>query len=195
MQLFVAGIIPGLIGGRRPDADGLLVRGALQPAASRRSSRLRRVWQTFKEAAWAFLLPIIILGGIFGGVVTATEAPASRWWRRCSSGGVISRELDLAGALAQAMIDGAVQTAVVMLLVATSALLGGYLTKARVPQLLARSITELTENSYAVLALLNVLFLVLGCSCTAPRRSSWSCRSSCRWCARSASTRCTSAWC
>jgi TRAP-type C4-dicarboxylate transport system permease large subunit len=55
-----------------------------------------------------------------------------------------------------------VQTAVVMLLVATSALLGSYLTEVQAPQALARSITELTNNKWVVLALLNVLFLILG---------------------------------
>ena len=60
------------------------------------------------------------------------------------------------------MIEGGVQTAVVMLLVASSALLGTYLTEVQAPQKLAQSITELTTNKWVVLALLNVLFLLLG---------------------------------
>jgi TRAP-type C4-dicarboxylate transport system permease large subunit len=55
-----------------------------------------------------------------------------------------------------------VQTAVVMLLVATSALLGAYLTEVQAPQTLARAVAELTSNKWVVLALLNVLFLLLG---------------------------------
>jgi tripartite ATP-independent transporter DctM subunit len=73
----------------------------------------------------------------------------------------IYRELDLAH-LKSAMIEGGVQTAVVMLLVATSALLGSYLTEAQSPQKLAQAITHLTTNKWVVLALLNVLFLILG---------------------------------
>jgi C4-dicarboxylate transporter DctM subunit len=64
--------------------------------------------------------------------------------------------------LRDAMVEGGVQTAVVMLLVATSALLGVYLTEAQVPQKLAQAITEFTTNKWAVLAILNLLFLVLG---------------------------------
>ena len=60
------------------------------------------------------------------------------------------------------MVEGGVQTAVVMLLVATSALLGSYLTEAQSPQKLAQAITQLTNNKWLVLALLNVLFLILG---------------------------------
>jgi TRAP-type C4-dicarboxylate transport system permease large subunit len=75
---------------------------------------------------------------------------------------VIYRELDLV-LLYRALVDGAVQTAVVMLLVATSALLGLYLTESRIPQALAQGIIAITQNQYLVLALLNALFLVLGC--------------------------------
>jgi C4-dicarboxylate transporter DctM subunit len=120
-----------------------------------------RVKRTFREAFWAFTLPMIILGAIFGGVVTATEGAALAVVAALFIGLVIYRELDLAH-LRAAMIEGGVQTAVVMLLVAASALLGSYLTEIQAPQQLARSITELTTNKWAVLALLNVLFLLLG---------------------------------
>jgi len=123
--------------------------------------RLKRVWQTFREASWALLLPVIILGGIFGGLVTATEGAGLAVVAALFIGRVIYRELDWPH-LKLAMVDGAIQTAVVMLLVAASALVGVYLTEAQVPQELARSIAALTDNKYVVLALLNVFFLVIG---------------------------------
>jgi tripartite ATP-independent transporter DctM subunit len=122
---------------------------------------LRRVGRTARDAAWAFLLPVIILGGIFGGVVTATEGAALAVIAAILVGFLIYRELDL-GQLRQAVIDGAVQTAVVMLLVATSALLGTYLTEVQAPQKLAQAVSEITQNKWVVLALLNLLFLLLG---------------------------------
>jgi tripartite ATP-independent transporter DctM subunit len=76
-------------------------------------------------------------------------------------GGVIYRELDWRR-LRQAMVDGAVQTAVVMLLVAASALLSEFLTEQQVPQRVAQGIVGLTDSRWAVLALLNVFFLVIG---------------------------------
>ena len=76
-------------------------------------------------------------------------------------GVVIYRELDWPH-LKSAIIEGGVQTAVVMLLVAASVLLGTYLTEAQVPQKLAAAIQAFTSNKYVVLMLLNVLFLLLG---------------------------------
>jgi C4-dicarboxylate transporter DctM subunit len=160
VQLFVAGIVPGVIGG-----VGLMgmaswfARRYNLPRAEAFS--LRRVGRAAREALWAFLLPLIILGGIFGGVVTATEGAALAVAAAIAVGFLIYRELDLPQ-LRQAVVDGAVQTAVVMLLVATSALLGTYLTEVQAPQQLARAVSRFTQDKWVVLALLNLLFLLLG---------------------------------
>jgi tripartite ATP-independent transporter DctM subunit len=160
VKLFVAGIVPGLIGGfaLMGGAYALAVRYNLPIEHAFQFKRLR---QTFKEAAWALVLPVIILGGIFGGFVTATEGAALAVVAALFIGLVIYRELDWPH-LKGAMMEGGVQTAVVMLLVAASALLGVYLTEVQSPQKLAAAVSEFTQNKYVVLALLNVLFLLLG---------------------------------
>ena len=108
-----------------------------------------------------FRSPAIILGTIFGGIVTATEGAAVAVVAALFVGTLIYRKLDWSH-LRAAMIEGGVQTAVVMLLVAASALMGTYLTEVQLPQKLAGAVAALTTNKYLVLLLLNLLFLVLG---------------------------------
>jgi tripartite ATP-independent transporter DctM subunit len=123
--------------------------------------QLKRLWSATKEAVWALSLPVIILGGIFGGFVTATEGAALAVVAAFLISTVIYRDLNLKG-IYQALVDSALQTAVVMLLVAASALVGVFLTESQLPQDLAKSIVNFTTNPYAVLLLLNVFFLILG---------------------------------
>jgi tripartite ATP-independent transporter DctM subunit len=158
-QLFVAGLIPGLMG-----AAGLMsvayVFARRYDLPVEEAFNTRRLRETFIEALPTFALPVIILGGIFGGLVTATEAAGLAVLAALVIG-VWYGELDLKH-LKRAMLDGGMQTAVVMLLVAASVLMGGFLTRAQMPQELAQSMLEFTDNKYVILLILNVFFLVIG---------------------------------
>jgi TRAP-type C4-dicarboxylate transport system permease large subunit len=112
------------------------------------------------EAGPTFLLPIIILGGIFGGFVTATEA-AGLAVLAAIGVGIWYREVDFRQ-LHRAMLEGGMQTAVVMVLVAASVLMGGFLTRAQIPQELAAQMVAFTDSKYVILLILNVFFLIIG---------------------------------
>lgn len=159
VQLFVAGIIPGIIGG-----FGLMfvsyiyaIRKKLPIEETFNLSNLKR---TGKEASLAFVLPLIILGGIFGGFVTATEGAGLAVVAACIIGAVY-RELNFKQFF-DATIEGASSTAIVMLLVAASVLIGEFLTIEQVPQTVATSITGFTDNKFVILAILNVFLLIIG---------------------------------
>ena len=158
-ELFVAGVVPGLIGA----AGLMLVAYAFAckyNLPTEDAFNAKRLKETFIDALPTFLLPVIILGGIFGGFVTATEA----------AGLAVLVSIGLSAyygeinfkRLRSAMLEGGMQTAVVMLLVASSVLMGGFLTRAQVPQELAQSMMDLTDNKYIILAILNIFFLVIG---------------------------------
>ncbi len=158
-QLFVAGVVPGLLG-----AAGLM--GVAYASARKynlpieEAFNMRQVRKTFIDALPTFTLPVIILGGIFGGYVTATEAAGLAVIVSILIG-LWYREVDL-GRLRIAMLEGGMQTAVVMLLVAASVLMGGFLTRAQIPQEIAQSIIDFTDNKFVILAILNVFFLIIG---------------------------------
>ena len=160
VQLFVAGIVPGLIA-------GFTMMGLCHYYAVKYNWPVEEIfqwgklWRAFKEAGWALTLPIIILGGIFGGIVTATEGAALAVVAALFVGGVIYRDLNWER-LRIAIIEGSVQTGAVMLLVAASALLGLYLTETQLPQRIAQAMVSITSEKWAVLAILNVFFLIIG---------------------------------
>ena len=160
VQMFVAGIFPGLLGALGLAAMcNYLARKYNFPSEGR--FRLSQLWTALKEAVWALLIPVIILGGIFGGFVTATEGAALAVCVAIFISAVVYREFTIKNFIDSCKSAG-VQTAVVMLLVAASAVVGGYLTETRIPQEIALQISELTNNKYVILALLNIIFLILG---------------------------------
>jgi C4-dicarboxylate transporter DctM subunit len=160
VKIFVAGIIPGVIGGLGLMALCFYYAWKYNFPVEQRFN-LCKLAQAAREATWALIMPVVILGGIFGGFVTATEGAALAVLAALVIGVVIYRDLDFKS-LYQACIDSAIQTAVVMLLVAASALVGIYLTESQLPQTLAASILTITTNPYMVLLLLNVFFLIIG---------------------------------
>lgn len=159
-RLFLAGFAPGLIGG------GLLMAVVYYKARKygfpvEEAFSLRRFGRVFREAGWTLMLPVIILGGMFGGIVTATEAAGLAVLAAFIIGTFIYREMNFPQ-LWKVTLDGVISTASVMLIVAASAVLGWYLTNEQVPQQFAAWVLGLTANRYLVLLFLNVFLLVAG---------------------------------
>ncbi|MDN5844108.1 MAG: TRAP transporter large permease [Alcaligenaceae bacterium] len=160
VKMFVAGVLPGLVGALGLAAVSYYIaRKRNFPVEAK--FEMPRLLVALKNAFWALTIPVIILGGIFGGLVTATEGAGLAVAVSLIISGVIYRELTLEK-LYRACVQSGIQTAVVMLLVAASALVGSYLTQAQLPQQLAASIESFSSNKYVILFILNIFFLVLG---------------------------------
>lgn len=159
-KLFIAGIIPGLI-----VAVALFIVNyifsRLKKFEADQQFSFPSVKKSFKEAFWALLIPIIILGGIFGGIFTPTEAATIAVIVSLFIGTLIYKELKLE-MVPKLLLKAANQTAVIMIIIATSSLVGWFLTFEQIPQSLANSITTLSSNKWVILALLNIFLLIVG---------------------------------
>ena len=159
-KLFLAGFLPGFIAGGCMMALSYYYARKYQLPMEQKFS-LRQVGTTTVQAFWALLIPIVIWGGIFLGIATATEVAALAVIAALIIGAFIYRELP-ARAITRILRDTTGQTGVIMLIVASSAVLGWFLTSEQVPQKLARMILETTSNKYLILFFLNIFFFIAG---------------------------------
>ena len=111
-------------------------------------------------AFWAFLVPIIILGGILGGIFTPTEAAGIAVLVSLFLGLFVYRGMKISD-LKDICLITVKQTAVVMMLIATSAVLSWYLANEQIPQKIAQALLNFTDNKYLILLLLNLFVLQL----------------------------------
>jgi C4-dicarboxylate transporter DctM subunit len=161
-RLYIAGVIPGLLAvGMYLATIGLIarLRPGFLPAVPRLSwaERLRAV-----RGVWAIaLLFLFVIGGLYGGVFTATEA-ASMGATGAFLIAWVRRRLDLAGTLE--CLTQAVRTSAAIFTILIGAILFGYfLTVTGTPQRITAALQGLGLGRYGVLALLMALYIVLGC--------------------------------
>jgi C4-dicarboxylate transporter DctM subunit len=115
----------------------------------------------FKDSFFALLMPFIILGGIYGGIFTPTEAAAVAVLYGILVGLFVYRELKLKE-IPEIIFSSAVGSAVIMFLISTANLFGWFLVREMIPQRLAEAVVSLTTNPYIVLLLINLFLLVVG---------------------------------
>ena len=159
-RLFLAGVVPGLLAGL-----GIM---AVSRALARRGGfgesepfRWRRALTASRAAAWPLLIPAVILGGIFLGWFTATEAAAVAVLLALVMGVAGYRAVTF-DAAREAFTESARQTAVVMLLVAGSAVLGWYLANQQAPERLTAWVLARADAPWAVAIVLDLVLLLAG---------------------------------
>lgn len=118
-------------------------------------------WRRFKDASWALMMPVIIIGGIRMGVFTPTEGGAVVAVYAFVVGLFVYKEFTLAK-IPQICMEAAIATAVIAAIIAATSLFGWLLTNARLPQTIAGAILGLTEDKILLLLLINVMLLIVG---------------------------------
>lgn len=158
--LFAAGILPGLLLGSVLAIPTYLTSKQHGYGGGRRGS-LKEIGHALKEATWGLLAPLIILGGIYGGVVTPTEAAVVAVFYGLLVGVLIYRTISLKD-LYEILRDAAVASSVVMLIVAFAGLYAWAGSTLGVMDRAARLFLALSSSPWAILLLVNVLLLLTG---------------------------------
>ena len=122
---------------------------------------LRRVWHTFVDAIWALLVPVIILGGIYGGIFTPTEAAAVAVIYGFVAGKFIYKELSMKN-FRTAVVNTCVTLGNATIIVGTATTLGRIFTVEQLPATLT-SLIGAINSPFVVMLLINLLLLVVGC--------------------------------
>lgn len=161
-DMFIAGIIPGII-------IGIALMAVCYGTAKKRKyltlnerPKFSEVAKAFKESFWAMLVPVIILGGIYGGIFTPTEAAVVAVVYSVLIGKFIYRELDMKVLYdclkSTGLINGATS-----FLIGLSMAFASYLAMAQIPAKIAAWLTTFVDSPFLLLMIINVFLLVIGC--------------------------------
>ena len=161
-DMFMAGIVPGLLMGVALVIIVMIEAKKHNIQPSRKKASAKERWDTFKDAFWGFLMPVIILGGIYGGIFTPTEAAAVSVVYGLFVGMVIYREVKIKD-LFDILVDSAKTTGGIMLIVACASLFSFVCTKFGIAAAASDLLASIAHNQFTFLLIVNIIFLIAGC--------------------------------
>ncbi|BEU88300.1 hypothetical protein TAMA11512_17640 [Selenomonas sp. TAMA-11512] len=161
-DLFIAGVVPGLIIGVFLIITAFWIsRNAEVEIFPKATAKMR--WDSFKDAFWGLLMPGIILGGIYGGVFTPTEAACVSVVYGLFVGFFIYRTLKFKD-LYDIFVDSVSLTAVIMFITAGASLFAYILTRSRLDLAISQGLIDISGGNYIIfLLIVNVILLIAGC--------------------------------
>lgn len=158
--LFLAGVVPGIL-----IATSLMgyvyVRARVRGEMPAHKFSFREVLARGKDAILALLMPFIILGGIFAGVMTPTESAAVAVLYALLAGALVFRKLTFKDVY-ESLLNTGIVTAFIMLIVGAARIFSDLLASEAVPQQIVAAMANLTTDPYVLLLLVNILLLIVG---------------------------------
>lgn len=158
-DLFLAGVLPGIILMAGMACYSFYYGKKYLP--SRKKFSTAEVWNSFRDAIWAIGMPVIILGGIYGGIFTPTEAAAVACLYGFLVGIFIYRELNWK-LLKEIMHSSVITTSFIMFICASATAYGYVMTMEMIPTKVANYIISIASNKLSFLALVTILLLIVG---------------------------------
>ena len=160
-SLFISGILPGLLMGAALIIMTLWIGRKSDLKLLPRASWGER-WKAFKEAFWGLLMPVIILGGIYGGIFTPTEAAAVSVVYALLVGLLIYREVKWKQ-LVKILVDSGKTTGGIMLIIGAATLFSFICTKHGISKAAQALLLNVAGNKIVFLLTVNIIFLIAGC--------------------------------
>jgi C4-dicarboxylate transporter DctM subunit len=161
IKLFMAGFVPGLLMGvALMIAVYFVAKKRGYPKDSTWSFSL--IWKTFIEAFFALLMPIVIIGGILGGIFTPTEAAVVASLYGFFIGCFVYKEIKL-NDIPEIVWESTKQSVRVLFIIATAGFFGWMMIYQRIPEQVISGLATLTQNKYVLLIIVVFVLLVLGC--------------------------------
>ena len=161
-DMFIAGIVPGIIIGLALMGTCYLIARKRQYLSTAKPPTLKAVLHVLKDSWWALMIPVIILGGIYGGAFTPTEAAVVAVVYSILVGRFVYKELTFATLYecfrSSALINGATE-----FMIGLSMAFAAYLTMAQIPAKIGVWLTNFSDSPTVILLTLNVFLLLLGC--------------------------------
>jgi C4-dicarboxylate transporter DctM subunit len=158
--LFMAGIVPGFVIAATLIAYNWLKRRGVPPVIAEPPSR-GALWAAINSAKLALLMPVVVLGGIYGGLVTPTESSAVAVVYALIVSVFVYRELPLR-ALPAMMLESALLVSTVLVIIGASVAFGRIIALEQIPQALSALVLSLTQSKLIVLLAALALLLIVG---------------------------------
>ncbi|QHE51654.1 TRAP transporter large permease [Pontibacillus sp. HMF3514] len=159
-DLFLAGIVPGILIGGSLVLTAFIISKRKGYKGTKSYTNEERL-KAFLDAIFAMLMPVIILGGIYGGIFTPTEAAVVAVAYALLIGTVVYREITFKNII-PIFVKSGITTAIIMLIIGNAGLLGWLLTKERIPQTVAQSFIEFSDSPIVFLLIVNLFLLIVG---------------------------------
>ena len=160
--MFLAGIIPGILFGVAYAVAALLcLKNDTNVIIHEKASGKER-WEAFKDAFWGLLSPVIILGGIYGGFFTPTEASGVAVVYGLFVGIFVYKEIKLKE-LGKVFLQAAESSAIIMFIMGAAGAFTWILTTSGLAGQLSNALLSVTDNRYILLLLITLIFLIAGC--------------------------------
>ncbi len=159
-KLFMAGVVPGIVLGLMLMV-AIYVRARILDLPRQPRATLKEIARSGRDSLWGLLLIVIILGGIYGGIFTPTEAAAVAAVYAFLIALFVYRDIGL-GKVPQVLLDSGKVTIMLMFIVANALLFAHVLTTERIPQTIAEAIIAWGMPAWQFLVVVNILLLIAG---------------------------------